>query len=191
MLEHVPAIVGEALKGVRPGLEKLVGTKDFADLPETIAVESTAFGHGGPIPADHTEDGRKVSPPLTWTNLPDGTASVVLVVEDADSPTPEPLVHAIVLGLPGRDGGLAQAALKGPGSDGEAHLLGKNSFLKAEYLPPDPPTGHGPHRYAFQVFALDIPLAALEGAPGRGELVKAIAGHGLAKGSLIGTYERS
>lgn len=189
MLEHVPAILGEALKGVRPGLEKLVAAKDFADVPEVIAVDSPAFGHGAPIPADHTEDGRKLSPPLAWRNLPAGTAAVALLVEDADSPTPQPLVHAIVPDLPARDGALAEGALKSPGGPGAAHALGRNSFMKAEYLPPDPPTGHGPHRYAFQVFALDAPLS-LDPGTGRDAFVTAMTGHVLAKGVLIGTYER-
>ncbi len=189
MLEHVPTILGEALKGVRPGLDKLAAAKDFADIPESVAVDSPAFGHGSPMPVDYTADGRAVSPPLTWRNLPAGTAAVALLIEDADSPTPHPLVHAIVPYLPGQDGELTEAVLKSPGAPGGAHPLGRNSFMKAEYLPPDPPSGHGPHRYAFQVFALGVPLS-LDPEPGRDAFVKAMAGHVLAKGVLIGTYER-
>lgn len=189
MLEHVPSVVGDALKGIRPGLGKTVAMQDFADVPETVAVDSAGFGHGAPLPRDVTEDGRKMSPPLAWRNLPAGTHSVALLVEDADSPTLAPLVHAIVLDLPGQDGGLTEGALHGPGSPGGAHRLGKNSYMKAEYLPPDPPSGHGPHRYVFQVFALDAALEAGE-EPGRGEVVAAMRGHVLARGTLIGTYER-
>ena len=191
MLEKIPSILGEALKGVRPGLDKLTANRAFGNAPETIAVESTAFGHGADMPAVYTEDGRRVSPPLTWRNLPAGTVAVALVVEDADSPTPEPLVHAIVLGLPGQEGGLAEADLKSAGGPGRPHSLGKNSFMKAEYLPPDPPSGHGPHRYAFQVFALDAPPLGLSAQPGRGAVIDAMQGHVLAKGVLIGTYERA
>ena len=189
MLEHVPSIVGEALKGVRPGVEKTVASRYFADVPETIAVESAGFGHGAALPEDFTEDGRKVSPPLAWRNLPAGTRSVALLIEDADSPTPAPLVHAVVLGLPGQGGVLPEGALRSAGSPGQPLRLGKNSFMKPEYLPPDPPSGHGPHRYLFQVFALD---AAVDPGPepGRGEVVEAMRGHVLAKGLLIGTYER-
>lgn len=190
MLEKIPAIFGEALKGVGPGLEKTVGHKHFAEVPETIAVESTAFGHGGPLPVDASDDGRKVSPPLTWRNVPPGTAEIALIVEDADSPSIEPLVHALAVGLPGGDGGLAAGALASEGSAGEGIRLGKNSFMKAAYLPPDPPNGHGPHRYVFQVFALDRPVN-LDAEPGRGAVVEALQGHVLAKGVLIGTYERT
>lgn len=189
MLEHVPAILGEALKSLRPGLEKLVAFTAFADAPEVIAVDSPAFGHGAPIPARYTEDGGKLSPPLRWRNVPAGTGAVALLVEDADSPSINPLVHAIVPDLAAGDGDLAEGALKSPGGPGEAHALGRNSFMKAEYLPPDPPTGHGPHRYAFQVFALDR-APQLGAEPGRDAFVQALAGHVLAKGVLIGTYER-
>ncbi len=189
MLEKIPSILGEALKGVRPGLEKTMAQKSFGDVPETIAVESTAFGHGAPLPIDATDDGRKVSPPVSWANVPSGTAEIVLVIEDADSPTPEPLVHAIVFGLP-TQGGLAEGAMAGPGHPGEGLACGKNSFGKAEYLPPDPPSGHGQHRYVFQVFALGKP-SGLADQPGRGAVVAALTGKVSAKGVLVGTYERS
>lgn len=189
MLEHMPKVVGHALRGVGPGLDKLMARRDFADVPETVSVTSSAFGEGGPIPPDYTEDGRKLSPPLSWSGVPAGTAEVVLVIEDADSPTPAPLVHTILFGLVGRDGALDAGALKGPGGAGGDHHLGKNSFLKAEYLPPDPPAGHGPHRYAVQVFALNRAVV-LEAEPGRGALVDAMKGRVVAKGILIGTYER-
>jgi Raf kinase inhibitor-like YbhB/YbcL family protein len=190
MLEHVPKVVGNALRGVGPGLDKLVARRDFADAPDAIRVSSPAFGDGAPIPPDHTHDGRGLSPPLVWRGVPAGAAEVVVVIEDADSPTPAPLVHAIVFGLPGRDGRLDAGALEGPGGAGAGHRLGQNSFLKAAYLPPDPPAGHGPHRYAVQVFALDR-AAALDAAPGRAALVDAMKGRVLAKGTLIGTYERA
>ena len=189
MLEHMPKIVGEALRGVGPGPEKLTAHGAFAAAPASVAVESDAFAPDGPIPAEHTADGSGLSPPIRWRGLPPGTAAAVLVIEDADSPTPEPLVHGLVLDLPGRDGALAAGALKGPAGPGEAHVLGQNSFLRSEYLPPDPPTGHGPHRYAFQVFALDRNLS-LDAGLGRGAVVAALTGHVLAKGVLIGTYER-
>ena len=190
MLEHTPKRVGEALRGFGPGLDKLTINGDSKDAPRTVTVSSPAFADGAPIPADYTADGRKVSPPLAWRGVPAGTAEIVMVIEDADSPTPAPLVHAILVGLPGRDGELVEGELKSPGVPGRPHRLGKNSFLTAEYLPPDPPTGHGPHRYAVQVFALDRPLA-LDAEPGRGALVSALKGHVVATGLLIGTYERA
>jgi Raf kinase inhibitor-like YbhB/YbcL family protein len=136
----------------------------------------------------YTADGEKLSPPLEWSGIPAGTAALVLLVEDADSPTPQPLVHAIVLDLPPSETRLAEGALPGP-AGGAARAMGRNSYFMARYLPPDPPPGHGAHRYAFQLFALDA-APTFKAPPGRRELVDAIRGHVLAKGSLIGTYER-
>ena len=70
-----------------------------------------------------------------------------------------------------------------------ASRLGRNSYLQASWLPPDPPPGHGVHRYAFQVFALEAG-ASFDGEPGREAVLEAIREHGLASGCLIGTYER-
>lgn len=187
MLEKLPSIVGEALKGVRPGLEKTLASAAFGDVPATIAVESAAFAHERPMPAAFTADGAGRSPPLAWTNVPRGTAEVVLVVEDADSPSIDPLVHAIAFGLPA-EGALPEGALGG-GEAAPGVAVGQNSFLKAGYLPPDPPSGHGAHRYVVQVFALGK-ASGLTGEPGRGAVVDALKGKVSAMGVLIGTYER-
>jgi Raf kinase inhibitor-like YbhB/YbcL family protein len=190
MLEKLPHAVGHALQGLGPGLEGTVFYGgDVAAAPATIDVRSDAFLDGAAMPSRYTEDGEGVSPPLAWSGVPPGTAAIVLLVEDADSPTPAPLVHTIAWDLPGADGALPEAGLKSKGAAGDAHALGKNSFLGAAYLPPDPPAGHGPHRYVFQVYALARPLE-LAGTPGRGALLYAMRGHVLAKGALIGTYER-
>jgi phosphatidylethanolamine-binding protein (PEBP) family uncharacterized protein len=68
-------------------------------------------------------------------------------------------------------------------------LIGKNSFMKIGWLPPDPPRGHGPHRYAFQLFALDK-ILPLTDHPGRNALLAAMRGHILARGVMIGMYSR-
>ena len=190
MLEKLPKAVGHALRDQRPGLDALVIAGDAAGTaPLSLTLTSPAFAEGGSIPAQHAADGAGTSPPLAWTGVPAGARGLVLLVEDADSPTPAPLVHAIVMDLPPADGALAEGALAGPAGTGEGHAMGRNSFLRAGYLPPDPPPGHGPHRYAFQLFALDVPPPA-EGTPGRGAVVEALRGHVLAKGCLVGRYER-
>ncbi len=160
-----------------------------ADAPEPIMVTSPVLTDGQPIPARYTEDGEKVSPPLAWTGVPAGARSLVLVIEDADSPTPAPIVHALVFDLPAADGQLGEGELRGPGSEGVAHVLGKNTFFRAAYLPPDPPPGGGTHRYVFQFYALDTPAGLSEGA-GRSAVRDAIRGHVLARGCFIATYER-
>ncbi len=192
MLENVPAAIGHALDSIRPGLGKLVYARNDAAGPETLRISSEAFAAESPMPARFTEDGAKVSPPLRFADVPVGAQSLVLIVEDADSPTPAPLCHALVWGIVPEDGGFQEAALNGDAMPTArcGALFGKNSFMKTGWLPPDPPTGHGAHRYAFQLYALDTKLSLSEGA-GRGALVGAMAGHVLAKGMLIGTYERA
>ena len=190
MLEKLPHAVGHALQGLQPGPEATVfHGGDVAAVPDTIRVTSEAFADGSMMPARYTEDGEKISPPLAWSGVPAEAQAVVVLVEDADSPTSHPLVHAIVWDLPGSDGALPEGGLKSKGAPGEPHALGKNSFLGAEYLPPDPPTGHGPHRYLFQVYALSR-RPKLSGTPGRGALLDAMRGHVIAKGCLTGLYER-
>ncbi|GJD54075.1 hypothetical protein OPKNFCMD_6856 [Methylobacterium crusticola] len=189
MLEKIPHAIGEALSGLKAGVEKTAFHAEFDTVPAGLSVTSTAFADGAPLPARFTQDGARLSPPLAWSGVPAGTAALVLLVEDADSPTPKPFVHAIAWDLPADGPGLAEGALAGPGSDGDGYDLGRNTFLKAGYLPPDPPTGHGPHRYLFQLYALNRHLG-LDGAPGRGALLAAMHGHVLAKGLLTGTYER-
>jgi hypothetical protein len=190
MLEKVPGVIGRLLRRQRTGSEELaINDPAFADVPNSIEVSSPAFVDDGPLPLSCTDDGEKLSPPLAWRGVPAEADAVVIIVEDADSPTPAPLVHAILWDLPGEDGALAKGDLEGPTSMGEGHQLGKNSFKRLEYLPPDPPKGHGRHRYCFQVFALDQRLD-FDHAPSRRDVLDAMQGHVLAKGCLTGTHER-
>lgn len=185
MLEKVPGGLGRALAGVRAGATKLaLYDAAFAAAPESIEVSSPSFADGQAIPARHSADGVGTSPALAW-RLPGDAAALVLLVEDADSPSPEPLVHAIAWNLDAASDGLAEGALSGEPSV----ETGRNSYFRTDWLPCDPPTGHGPHRYAFQLFALDTPLN-FDTAPGRSALLEAMKGHLLARGALIGSYER-
>jgi Raf kinase inhibitor-like YbhB/YbcL family protein len=187
MLERLPAVVGRALRGVRPGVDRFVcrGSIGRSARP-VIDVTSPAFGDQRPIPVRYTADGERISPPLAWADVPEGTRSIALLVEDADSPTPSPLVHAIAWHV---DPALRELA-EGELAPGDHHpSLGVNSLLREGWLPPDPPPGHGPHRFGFQVFALDHD-PELGVTPGRSTLVRALCGHTLGYGLLIGTYER-
>ncbi|MCJ2060715.1 YbhB/YbcL family Raf kinase inhibitor-like protein [Methylobacterium sp. J-048] len=190
MLEKIPHAVGEALSGLKAGIEKTAYDADFADVPETLVLTSPAFADGTDIPARFTADGPGTSPPLAWSGLPDGTAALVLLVEDAGSPTPQPLVHLIVWNLSIATVALDEGALPSPDSPVDRTGLGKNSFLRAAWLPPDPPSGHGRHAYVFQLYALGKALT-LPDNPGRGALLAAMQGQVVGKGRLIGTYARA
>jgi Raf kinase inhibitor-like YbhB/YbcL family protein len=142
------------------------------------------------MPERFTADGAGVSPPLFWTGVPEGTERLVLIVEDPDAPAPAPIVHAVVWDLPGADGELKEGAIRADGAGASSGSdVGRNSFFGEGWLPPDPPTGHGAHHYAFQLFALAPGPDAGE-SPGRGAVVKAMAGRVLAAGLLTGSYSR-
>ena len=189
MLENLPDFVGHALRDQRAGLDQIA----FNRMPlragqGALALASLAFVDHGPLPELYTADGEGRSPPLQWTGVPPATTSLVLLVEDADSPTPHPLVHAIAVGLAPADGSLRSGALDDGDAPGDAQL-GRNSYLRHGWLPPDPPPSHGPHRYAFQLFALggDDPLPD---SPGRDAVLALLEERAIASGLLIGTYER-
>lgn len=190
MLGKLPSSIGHALKNVRPGLEKLIYADAALDAPEIIRVESVAFVDNEAIPPLFSADGEGESPPLRWRGVPDGAAAIVLIVEDADSPTPAPFVHALAIKTPGRDDDLIPGALTRESAATEGLLLGRNSLMQASWTPPDPPPGHGPHRYAFEIYAIDH-MPELDGPPGKKEILEILRGHTLAKGCMAGIYERS
>jgi phosphatidylethanolamine-binding protein (PEBP) family uncharacterized protein len=191
MLEKLPEALGEALEAVRAGLtQTLFHAVDLRQGMAALSLGSLAFVDHGPLPEKYTADGPGLSPPLHWSGVPAGAHEVVLIVEDADSPTPMPLVHAIAHELPAdEDGALAEGALGAPDEALPLVAMGLNSLLQARWLPPDPPPGHGVHRYVFQLFALG-PGPALPRSPGREALSRALQQRGLASACLIGTYER-
>jgi Raf kinase inhibitor-like YbhB/YbcL family protein len=191
MLGKLPDSIGEALHRQRAGLANIVFyqlSNPFDLLP--ITVRSAAFGAASPIPVKYTADGGGLSPPLEWSNAPPDAHSMVVIVEDADSPTPQPLVHAIIVNLEAEDTHIPEGALNSPDHQGVGLQAGRNSYLMQAWLPPDPPPGHGVHRYVFQVFALHHG-GEFSATPGRHEVMDAIANRAVAGGCLIGTYERA
>ena len=186
MLEHIPAWLGASLGNVRAGASKLaIVQTELGGRFAAIDLSSPAFAQDARLPPRFTADGEGVSPPLVWGPLPEGTAMLALLVEDADAPALQPLVHAVVWGIPADAGRIADGA--GEPAHGD---VGRNSIFGEGWLPPDPPTGHGEHRYVFQLFALDAGVEDPGESPGRSALVRAMAGHVLAAGLLIGTYSR-
>jgi Raf kinase inhibitor-like YbhB/YbcL family protein len=190
MLEHVPGWLGGLLRNVRAGASKLTIADPALGSFDSLDLASLAFADGQRLPDRFTADGAGVSPPLHWRGVPAGATSLALIVEDADAPSPQPLVHAILWDIAAADGQLEEGAIR-PDGDGDATHgdVGRNSYLREGWLPPDPPTGHGEHRYAFQLFALQDVLQ-LDPSPGRSAVVEAMAGRVLAAGLLTGVYSR-
>jgi Raf kinase inhibitor-like YbhB/YbcL family protein len=191
MLEKLPESVGHALINQRAGMENVVYNQlHRVRSVERMSLTSQAFLFNSRLPTRFTADGDGLSPPLEWDEIPQGAAEMVLIVEDADSPTPHPLVHAIVSGLGPLKSTLQEGDLNSPDHQGIGLATGRNSFLQHAWLPPDPPRGHGEHRYVFQLFALGAG-APLQDAPGRSALIASILERAIAVGCVIGTYDRA
>ncbi len=155
----------------------------------SLQIASTAFADGGRIPARHTCDGKDISPPLTWTGIPAGTKSLVLIVDDPDAPDPAAprmtWVHWILFNLPPDAFGLPEGV--GSGGLPEGTGEGINDWRRTGYGGPCPPVGR--HRYFFKLYALDTQLEDL-GAPSKDKVVAAMEGHILARAELVGTYQK-
>jgi Raf kinase inhibitor-like YbhB/YbcL family protein len=190
MLQKIPTGVGRALREARTDAEEFaIADTEFAGVSASIDLSSSAFDYNEPIPAEYTADGDGRSPPLEWRGVPPNAEAVVLLIEDADSATPQPFVHAMVWDLPGVDASLPEGALQSVAAGAARKTFDRSSCFAANYAPPAPPRSHGRHRYAFQVLALDS-APRFDSPPTRAALLEKIRGHVIAKGLLIGTYER-
>lgn len=150
----------------------------------TLTITSSAFLEGQPIPAAYTCDGEGKSPPLAWTGAPAGTRSFALIMDDPDAPMGT-FVHWVIYNLPSKAAGLPEAMPRDARlADGSAQ--GRNSGGRVGYTGPCPPGGT--HRYFSKLYALDIVLDDFPA--GKNELLKAMDGHILAQGQLVGTYSR-
>lgn len=191
MLHSIMRSLGHALRPFRPGPALLASSKFSGFLGYAITVSSPAFQDRQAMPVRFTQDGAGLSPSLQWDGLPPQTQSVVLLVEDADIPLPKPLTHLIVHGIPPDKTvfGEGEIPFRQHGAAPGGWMCGRNALARPGWSAPTPPPGHGPHRYAFQVFALNArPRFAYP--PGRRMLLRTIRPHLIGQGRLIGTYER-
>lgn len=162
------------------------------EAPMSISVTSASFKSGEPIPKQHTEDGEDRSPPLSWSSLPNGTKQLALICDDPDAPRAEPWVHWVIYHLPGTLTALPEGVAKSAKLDNPTGAVqGRNSWSSGQtvgYRGPAPPAGKV-HHYRFRLYALDSELKLDEGLD-KSELLKAMEGHILAWGELVGTYKR-
>jgi Raf kinase inhibitor-like YbhB/YbcL family protein len=163
--------------------------KDIFDVPATISVSSPAIPNGGRIGMKYSDYGKGISPPLQWSSLPANTRSLVLMMEDPEAISPLPFVHWTAINLPPSLRGLPEDVRKAYAPlAGQPVRQGTNSKSERGYFGPRPPAGDPPHPYHFQLFALDTKLELPDGF-NRHSLLKAMQGHVLAKGELVGTFQ--
>jgi len=155
----------------------------------TLRMTSSSFENETEIPTRHTCEGSDLSPPLTWSGVPQGTKSLALVVDDPDAPDPRApkitWVHWVVYDIPPGVTALAENATAAGLPAGA--LEGKNDWKTAGYRGPCPPIGR--HRYFHKLYALDTLLPDL-GLPDKAALERAMKGHILGQAALIGTYAK-
>ncbi len=149
----------------------------------TLEVTSTEFVHLGSIPAKYTCEGEDESPPLQWSEGPEGTASYALIMDDPDAPRGT-WVHWVAWNIP-RPGLIDAISAQEKLDDGT--MQGMNSWPKLGYGGPCPPSGT--HRYFFKIYALDTTLN-LPATTDKQALLAAMEGHILGQGELIGVYAR-
>ncbi len=154
-----------------------------------LTLTSAAFAHNGSIPARYTCDGEDISPPLTWSNVPEGARTLALIVDDPDAPDPAApkmtFVHWVLYNLTPTLSALPEAiqSVHLPPGTGE----GLNDWGRPGYGGPCPPIGR--HRYFHKLYALDTVLPDL-GTPTKAALETAMREHIMARAELVGTYER-
>ncbi|MCV0382349.1 MAG: YbhB/YbcL family Raf kinase inhibitor-like protein [Erythrobacter sp.] len=182
MSASVPDWISKAFGGAAvkraPVLAELATEREFGR--GGFALSSAAFSDGGELDPSFTAiEEFAVAPPLEWTAPPPGSQELVLVVEDLDAPGDKPVLHWLVWGL---------APQKGALLEGEAPpRAGKNGQGNSEWLLPDPPLGEE-HRYAFQLFAVDLPLTLMPGAEYE-DVAKNLRGHVLAAAMVTARFE--
>lgn len=146
----------------------------------TIQLTSTAFSEGSTIPQKYTCVAENISPALSWTGIPTNAQSLAVIVDDPDAPSGT-WVHWVLFNLPSDQGSLSEG-VQGVGTSGT------NGFRKLGYGGPCPPPGK-PHRYYFKLYALDMVLNLQSGAT-KADVEKAMKGHILAQGQLMGKFGR-
>ena len=150
-----------------------------------MEIKSSAFKEGAIIPRKYTCDNIDISLPLEWSQVPDGTKTFALICDDPDAPMGT-WVHWVLFNLPENILELSENVPKIEVLKNEARQ-GKNDFGKIGYGGPCPPGGT--HRYYFKIYALDKELDSKPGITKK-ELLKAMEGHILAEGQLMGKYKR-
>ncbi len=165
------------------------GAKKKEGKKMSLTITSSAFKHMGDIPVLYTAQGKDISPPLSWSNVPEGTKSLALIVDDPDAPDPRNprtvWVHWVLFNIPPTAKGLPEGVSSKDLPEGTKE--GLNDWGRTGYGGPNPPRGK--HRYFFKLYALDTVLEGLE-RPTKAKLLEAMKGHIIAQAELVGLYRK-
>jgi Raf kinase inhibitor-like YbhB/YbcL family protein len=167
-------------KHASPGTD----ANDARSAPKArLEVTSPAFRHGEAIPKRYASEpeGQNARPDFRWSPAPSGTAELVVVVDDPDAPRERPWVHWVAWGI--------DPSATGVMGSSKDLVEGRNDFGKDGWGGPLPPKGDRPHRYHVRVYAVGRPIGLEPGAT-KDDVLKAMLGHVLADGELVGTYQR-
>lgn len=148
----------------------------------TFTLESSAFHTGSAIPMKYSRSGENVSPPLVWKDPPSGTKSFALIVEDPDAPSGT-FRHWAIYDIDAHRSSLPEGAAI------ERLHNGVNDFGRQQYDGPQPPRGHGVHRYHFRLAALDAERLDVARRASVADVWTAAKPHVLAEAELVGTFE--
>lgn len=155
-----------------------------------FTLQSSAFIQAGAIPTKYTCEGPDVAPALGWTNVPEGTKTLALIVDDPDAPDPAApkmtYVHWVLYNIPPDISRLPEGMTQSTLPIGIKE--GKNDWHRTGYGGPCPPIGR--HRYFFKLYALDTVLPDLQ-TPTKPQLLQAMTGHILGEAQLMGTYMKN
>jgi len=161
---------------------------------QVMTLSSTAFADGAQIPAKYTQAGGEVSPPLAWTNVPDGVTSFVLVVHDPNAAIGsgiDDILHWMMWNVPGSARSLPERVPHGPDlADGAHQISATGPFYRGPGAAADGPA----HHYVFELYALDtavdVPAVGQSPAQTRAAILNAMAGHVRGKAVLVGLFKR-
>jgi Raf kinase inhibitor-like YbhB/YbcL family protein len=146
----------------------------------SIQITSTAFQNNGTIPRQYTCDGQDINPPLVIEDCPKRTKSLAVICDDPDAPVGI-WVHWVIWNIDPSTKGIKENVVP------TGAIVGINDFRQHRYGGPCPPSGT--HRYFFKVYALDTMLG-ISPTSTKADLEKAMKGHILAEGQLVGLYKR-
>jgi Raf kinase inhibitor-like YbhB/YbcL family protein len=147
-----------------------------------IELNTAAFNDHALVPRRYARDGDNISPPLTWSGVPDGTAELLLLCEDPDAPSGT-FVHWLVTGIDPADGSV-EAGETPPGGTPRTNGYGERGWGG-----PQPPVGDDAHRYFFRLYALPEPVT-LPDNPSADDVHRAVDKTQLAGGTIVGLYQR-